>query len=221
MKGVIHHVVGPRVPEAELVTRAARYRLPAAFFWLARLALLVSLFVPYWRMTLHAPQYPDGLHVAAYLNRLTGDVREIDGLNHYIGMRPLEKAAQLERSLSIGAIIALMLMVEGAARLRTPWAAVFLLPAIVFPAFFLGDLYFWLANFGQNLDPAAPLSNAIQPFTPPVLGTGVIGQFKTVAAAGPGLILACGASLIIIVGLYFHRRAYKPLFDAREGASHG
>jgi len=211
MTGIFQSVVGPRVPCEELQQRSLRYRLPGFIFGIARLALLVSLFLPYWRMTLHAPQYPDGLHVQAYVNHLTGDVKEIDGLNHYIGMRPLNEAAQLERSLSVAAIIALMLLVEAAALVHTKWAALLALPTILFPPFFLFDLYYWLHTFGQNLDPKAPLSAAIEPFTPPVLGTGVIGQFKTVAEPGFGLILAAVASMVVIVGLFFHRRAYKPL----------
>ncbi len=216
MVPMLKRIVGPPVPAEELARRSGRYRIPTVLFGLARLALLISIFLPYWRMKLEAPQYPQGLHVQAYLNRLTGDVREIDGLNHYIGMRPLEEAAQLERSLSVAAIIALILLMETATYIRTRWAALLSLPAIVFPAFFLADLYYWLARFGQNLDPRAALSNAIQPFTPPLLGVGMIGQFKTIASPGAGLILASIASALIVVGLFFHRRAYKPLVDALE-----
>ena len=84
--------------------------------------------------------------------------------------------------------------------------------------FFLVDLYLWLDHFGQNLDPDAALSNAIAPFTPPVLGVGVIGQFRTIAIPGAGLIMAVLASLLLIAALFFHRRAYKPLVDAWEKA---
>jgi hypothetical protein len=167
-------------------------------------------------MRLNAPQYPNGLFVHAYLNRLEGDVREIDGLNHYIGMRPLGEAAQLERSLSIIAVGALALLVAGAIYIHNRWAALLSLPAILYPLIFLGDLQFWLANFGTNLDPKAPLSSSIKPFVPPVLGKGIVGQFSTVATPGVGLILASLASLLVIAGLYFHRRAYKPLVDARR-----
>jgi copper chaperone NosL len=218
MANLIKRIVGPRVPAEDLAARGARYRIPAVILWTARLLLLISIFLPYWRMKLEAPQYPDGLFVEAYLNRLTGDVREIDGLNHYIGMRPLNEAARLERSLSIAAIIALMLLVEGAALVRTKWAALLCLPTIVFPLFFLGDLAFWLNDFGQNLNPKAPLSNAIQPFTPPVLGAGAIGQFRTIAYPGAGLVLSCCASVLVITALFFHRRAYKPLVEAQQAA---
>ncbi len=218
-------LLGPRVPAGELQANAARYRMPAALLLGARLALLVSIFLPYWKMTLEAPQYPDNLHVQAYVNHLTGHVREVDGLNHYIGMRPLNEAAQLERTLSIAVIIALMLLVEGAVYVHTRWAALLAAPAILFPAFFLADLYYWLHDFGQNLDPHAALSNAIKPFTPPVLGVGTIGQFRTIASPGPGLVLSAAASVMLLVGLYTHRRAYKPLVEAqqaaRRGAAHG
>lgn len=213
MNAILQSFFGPRVPCDELRRRSIRYVVPNILFMAARLALLISLFLPYWRMTLHAPQYPDGLHVQAYINQLTGDVKEIDGLNHYIGMRPLNEAAELERSLSVAAIIALMLLVEAASLVHTKWVVLLALPTVLFPPFFLLDLYYWLSTFGQNLDPHAPLSHAIKPFTPPVLGTGLIGQFKTVADAGPGLKLAATASVVVVVGLYFHRRAYKPLVD--------
>jgi len=207
------------VPESELAQHPVRYALPAVTLTLARVAILVSIFIPYWTMELEAPQYPDGLNVEAYVNHLFGDVQEIDGLNHYIGMRPLHDAAQLERTISVYLLIAVVLLIEGAMHLHSKWAVLLVLPTILFPAFFLIDLHLWLDHFGHNLDPAAPLSTAIKPFTPPVLGTGVIGQFKTHAAAGPGLWMAVGASVCCIVGLVLHRRAFKPLYDrmkARE-----
>jgi hypothetical protein len=166
-------------------------------------------------MTLLAPQYPGGLHVSAYLDRLEGDVREIDGLNHYIGMRPLGEAAVLERSMSIAAVAVIALLVLAAVFIHNRYAALLALPAFAFPLGFIADLQYWLRHFGTNLDPRAPLSSAIDPFVPPVLGRGTVGQFATVAVPGTGLWLAFGASLLILVGLWLHRRAYKPLVEAR------
>lgn len=207
-------VVGPRVSREEHLAHRVRYAAPTLLLSAAALLLLVSIFTPYWQMTLHAPQYPKGLTVHAYLNQLTGDVQEIDGLNHYIGMRPLGEAAQLERSLSIMMVLALGLLILGAIFIHTRWSALFALPALIFPFGFLTDLWFWMNHFGQNLDPKAPLSSAIKPFSPPVLGTGYVGQFHTVAMPHVGLILAFVAAALVLVGLYFHRRAYKPLVDA-------
>jgi nitrous oxidase accessory protein len=161
------------------------------------------------------------LTVRAYLNHLDGDVREIDGLNHYIGMRKLDEAARLERELSIMAVVVVSLLVLGAIFIHDRRAAWLALPALAFPAGFLIDLHLWLSHFGNNLDPHAPLSSSIKPFTPPVLGTGVVGQFKTVAVPDVGLTLAFVASAVILAGLYFHRRAYKPLVDAAAGKAAG
>jgi hypothetical protein len=90
------------------------------------------------------------------------------------------------------------------------------LPALFVPAVFLADLQYWLANFGQNLDPHAPLSSSVKPFVPPVLFEGKIAQFSTWAAPELGLWLALVASALILVGLFFHRLAYKPLIDAQQ-----
>lgn len=208
-------VVGPRVPTAELAARRWHYRLPTLLLFLAAVLLISTVFLPMWRMKLHAPQYPSGLEVVAYLNHLEGDVHEIDGLNHYIGMRPLGEAAVLERSLSIYAIATLSLLVAAAIFVHSKWAALLSVPALVFPAVFLGDLAFWLRAWGTNLDPTAPLE--IPPFVPPVLGEGTVGQFRTVAVPGVGWYLATIASLLIVAGLYYHRRAYKPLHERATG----
>jgi hypothetical protein len=215
MSQILQYLVGPRVPPSELRTRKWRYALPTVLLAAARVLLLVSIFIPYWHMDLDAPQYPNGLQVTAYVNHLEGDVKEIDGLNHYIGMRPLEQAARFERASSVWVIVAMVLLVEGAAFVHTRWAVLLALPALLFPVGFLVDLQFWLHTFGQNLDPAAPLSSSVKPFTPALLGEGGIGQFKTFATAGPGLWLAAASSCLTVVAFYFHRRAYRALATLR------
>jgi copper chaperone NosL len=219
MPGLLRRFVGPRVPPDELARRPFRYAMPVGIFALARVLLLVSIFLPYWHMELTAPQYPDGLFLTAYVNHLDGDVKEIDGLNHYIGMRPLDEAAKLEKEMAIWAAVAMFLLVEGAVFVHTRWAVLLAIPAILFPAGFLLDLQFWMKSFGQNLDPSAPLSSSVKPFTPTVLGEGGIGQFRTYAEMGLGLWMAWASAGLTIIGFYFHRRAYKPLADLdREGA---
>jgi hypothetical protein len=206
-------LLGPRIPTHELKRHWFRYALPTVTLSAARITLLVSIFLPYWNMTLLAPQYPKGLHLEAYINHVEGAVREIDGLNHYIGMRPLGDAAKLEKAMGIWSIISMVLLIEGATFIHSRWAVLLVLPAVLFPLAFLVDLHYWLALFGQNLDPHAPLSSSVKPFVPPVLGEGVIGQFKTVASMGIGLWLAWIAAGLSIVALVFHRFAYKPLFE--------
>ncbi|MDH3216442.1 MAG: cytochrome C [Candidatus Krumholzibacteria bacterium] len=211
-------IFGPRVPKDLFQRERKRFLVPTALFAAAGVLLLVSIFLPYWQLTLLAPQYPGGLKAQMYVNRLNGDVQEIDGLNHYIGMRPLGDAAKLERSLSVVMIVVLTLLTATAIFVHSPFALFLAIPAIIYPGVFLADLYFWMRSFGMNLDPKAPLSSAVKPFVPPLLGPGDVGQFKTVASWEAGLILALLASLTTIVALYFHRRAYKPLLVARLAA---
>lgn len=206
--------LGPRTPRAELRARPARYLAPTLLLALAAACLFTTIFLPVWSMTLRAPQYPKGLRVLAYVDRLTGDVEEIDGLNHYIGMRPLHEAAQLERSIAIHSIVGLTLLCLAATVVHTRWAALLAAPAFSFPFVFLADLYYWMRDSGTNLDPHAPLSSSIKPFVPPILGEGHIGQFRTVASVEVGWLLALFASALIVVGLWLHRRAYRPLVVA-------
>lgn len=213
-------VIGPPVPLTEAAHHPIRYLLPLICFGVAAALLVLSSSQPYWRLTLKAPQYPHGLRVVGYVNHISGDVSELDELNHYIGMKPLNDAAKVEKSVGIATLWAFAVILLFAGTLiHSRWAALLVIPALLFPAIFLFDLHYWLQNFGHHLDPRAPLSSAIKPFTPPVLGEGKIAQFRTIARAGYGLILAAYASLFILVGLWFHRRAYKPLVDdAKRGA---
>ncbi len=133
---------------------------------LAAFILFISIFFPYWKLTLFAPQYPGGLEAEMYVNRLSGDIDEIDGLNHYIGMKPMGEAAVLERTLSVFMIFGLVLLLVGTVFVHSPFALFLCIPAILYPAFFLADLYFWMRTFGMNLDSRAPLSGAIEPFVP-------------------------------------------------------
>ncbi len=213
----LERIVGPRVSAEELRTHRSRYLIPTILFVIAAGLLIASIFQPYWRLTLHAPQYPKGLHVIASLSTLEGDVAEIDGLNHYIGMRPLGEAATFERSIALIGIAALVLLILAAIFIHNKWVTLLALPALLFPVIFLADLQYWMANFGQNLNPSAPLSSSVKPFIPPVLFEGKIAQFSSWAQPELGLWMAIAASFVILIGLYFHRRAYKPLVDATGG----
>jgi copper chaperone NosL len=211
---VTDRILGPRVSRAEMQEHADRYRLPMWLFGGAALLLIVSLLLPYWVLKLSAPQFPNGLTVTAYVNRLTGDVGELEGLNHYVGLGSFQDAATFERSIAIAAIVMLAGLLIAAFLIHSRWVLILVLPAFLFPFIFLVDLQFWLWDFGHHLDPAAPLAKAVGEFTPPIFGPAEIAQFDTMALPGIGLILAFIASGLVAAGLYYHRKAYKPLIEA-------
>ncbi len=67
---------------------------PRALALAAALLVLPTYFFPLWNLTMFAPQYGGGLRLDIYSYRLQGgnggqDLKEINLLNHYIGMRDL------------------------------------------------------------------------------------------------------------------------------------
>lgn len=192
------------------------FLFPNAIFTIAALLLVASTFMPYWSMTMTAPQYPKGLRVHVYVNHLEGDMKEIDSLNHYLGMAPLDSGGQFERSISLASILAIGFLLAASVFVHSKWAILFVLPVILYPLIFVADLYYILYQFGHSIDPKSALGGAIQPFTPPVIGIGKVGQFGTIANFEIGFYLALLAVLVSLIGLYFHRRAYKPVADARK-----
>lgn len=196
--------------------RLTDYLLPSALLMLAATLLMLSIFLPYWRMTMHAPQYPKGLTVDVYVNRLEGDVSEIDELNHYLGMPQLDEGGRLERSISIFAVVAFGLLLMASVFIHNQWAGVLALPIIGYPLVFIADLWWILYQYGHSIDPESALGGAIDPFTPPIWGDGKVGQFGTVASFEIGFYLAIAAVVVVLIGLWFHRAAYKPIVDARQ-----
>ena len=122
--------------------------------------LVAMVFLPLWKMELKAPQYPRGLAMYAYGNRFADDpsspyldVREINGLNHYIGMKPIEKATEM--NFFIPGVVALVLGTLAVSFVS--WNRRWLRRLIVagfwtFPVFFIVDLQYWLYNFGHTYE---------------------------------------------------------------------
>jgi hypothetical protein len=168
---------------------------------LAAILFGVSVIFEFWSLTLHAPQYPDGLEVTIFTHEVVGDVSEVDGLNHYIGMMPLADAADLERMIATPATVLIILAAFAAALMRRKWTALLALGVVLFPFVFFVDLYFWLYRAGHNLDPTAALSSSIKPFTPAILGEGIVGQFSTTAYLGAGFWIAFVAAVLAGAGV--------------------
>lgn len=165
----------------------------------ASLLLLFSLDHHFWTFTLYAPQYPRGLTLHISLTGLAGDVREVDMLNHYIGMSSLQHAAPLERQLAeygICALVSALLVTAllGGVRFRK-WLPVM---AALLPLGFIADSFYWLHRFGHELDPRAPLR--IPAFTPQLFGNGEIGQFMTFATPQVGFFMTVAAVGVLVAG---------------------
>ncbi|HLN60859.1 MAG TPA: hypothetical protein VK464_04845 [Symbiobacteriaceae bacterium] len=203
-----------------LAERPATPRLLALGFSLVGALLFVlSLGRPWWGMVMYAPQYPQGLVTITTLQRMSGDVAEIDELNHYIGMMRLDEAARLERTAAPYLVWAFAALAVGAALVPKRWVAWLLrLPMLSFPVVFLADLKFWLWYAGNHLDPKAALSSTIKGFTPVLLGEGKIAQFRTQAWLEPGFWWAvAGAAAVVLAGCLLRQR--RPKADGGVGSA--
>ena len=152
--------------------------------------------LPLWSMTMTAPQYPKGLKLYAYGTGMAGDLREINILNHYVGMPPLE-TPQLEIAIFPFGIALLMLLCL-AAPLHRYLSRLAMVAIVVTPLVVLGDLQWRLYVFGHSFDPHAPIR--LKPFTPPVIGSNTMWNFETSAMIGTGILCLIAAAVVLWLG---------------------
>src|SRR5690606_19488279 len=68
----------------------------SVFFMILACCCLAAVFLfPLWQITLEAPQFPEGLQLNIWVNKLSGSskhiIQNINILNHYIGMKFIEE----------------------------------------------------------------------------------------------------------------------------------
>lgn len=162
--------------------------------------------LPLWTMTMRAPQYPSGLQLRAYGTSMSGDISELNILNHYIGMPPLH-APSLETAVfpyAIGVLIVLSLL----APLHRFVRRLAILAVAVTPVAMLADLQWRLYEFGHSLNPEAPIR--LKPFTPWVIGTTAMGNFKSFGMPSAGVLCLAAAALLL----------WLPALRERWGVTH-
>lgn len=163
--------------------------------------LLLSFTQPLWRISLQAPQYPNGLTMDIYAHKLRGghdgqDINEINELNHYIGMKKIERSEFTDLDwipFAFGILVLLALRVAAIGNMRslvdlsvlTLYVSLFAMARFVYREYV----------FGHNLDPHAPVR--IQPFMPVILGTKQLANFTTRGMPQAGSVLLG----IVVLGL--------------------
>jgi copper chaperone NosL len=143
--------------------------------------LVLAFATPLWKISLQAPQYPKGLSMEIYAHKIESgnqgrDLREINIINHYIGMRAIDRAELSELDWLPFAILALALLTLRCAAIGNVRTLIDLAVMSFFVgAYSMGRFVYKLHIFGTELDPTAPLK--VDPFTPPVMGTRQIANF--------------------------------------------
>lgn len=138
----------------------------------AALALALVFFFPIWSIDLWAPQYPEGLGLKIWLTKMTGDLDNINLLNHYIGMHPIkpDEIPELKFFVYIfSGLLAGMLLVAALGKRILLYGVTVLL--LAFSTWALYDFYMWEYKYGHELDPNAAIKMEGESYQPPLIGT--------------------------------------------------
>jgi hypothetical protein len=145
--------------------------------------LAFAFSTPLWRISMVAPQYPQGLAMDVYAYKLAGgnegqDIKEINVLNHYIGMRKIDATSFADLDWIPFALGAIALACLRCAALGTVRDLIDLLVVTGYVSLFaFGRFVYRLWVFGHDLDPHAPMK--VKPFMPVVIGHASVANFET------------------------------------------
>lgn len=183
--------------------------------FIAALSLLPTFYFPLWRMTLYSNQFPEGLKLKIYSYKLEGeksafrdDLKEINSLNHYIGMRPLVEDDFTEFKwipFVIGAaiLLAIRVIILGKMSKLVDLLVLF----TYFGLFSLWTFYHKLYLYGHELDPMAAVK--VSPFTPPIFGHVTLANFEVYSYPDIGSYFMAFFPVILIIVIFISVRDRK------------
>lgn len=176
------------------------------------LFLTLSLFFPLWYIRLDAPQYPEGLVMKIWVNKISGDTEytldNINLLNHYIGMKKIipESIPELKWMpyiLSTLIFFGFIVISFRKKHLLTGW--VILLATICIIG--LIDFYKWEYDYGHNLDPDAPLK-LLDSYQPPLIGKKQILNITAQSLPSTGGIMIIFSLLLGLIAIFIEIRKF-------------
>jgi len=179
----------------------------------AALILIPTYFFPLWSLELYSNQFPEGLVLNIYSHKLEGgksayrdDLKEINALNHYIGMRPLIEDDFTEFKwipFVIGGVILLALRVVVLGKMSKLVDLVVLFT--YFGIFSLWSFYHKLYLYGHELDPTAAVK--VEPFTPPLFGHMTMANFEVYSYPELGSYFMALVPVLLLLAMWLSRRS--------------
>ncbi len=151
---------------------------------------LIGLYVfPLWTIMLGAPQYPDPLGIHIHIDGIRDvnefDIQNIDGLNHYIGMKTLPKPQEMWEFSTFPIIIGVMVFLGSligvlalVGKLNYKWFLGWFLLMSVLGILGMYDFNEWMVDYGTNLDPNAIMKLANPDGTPMTYKPPLFGHTK-------------------------------------------
>ena len=161
-------------------------QLPKYIFIFGSLSLFLVFTAPVWRITLEAPQYPDGVTMYIWINKLggkePGTIQNINILNHYVGMKMIEPDAipELKYFPIVVISMAILGVICGFINRRGLWLS-WVIVLMLLGALGLYDFYLWEYDYGHNLSPEAPIKIPGQAYQPPFFGSKMLLNFNAIS----------------------------------------
>lgn len=176
---------------------------------------MVTLFFwPMWNITLLAPQYPDGVHMHIYINKIggaePGTLQNVNILNHYIGMKEItpESIPELKYMppiVTFFIVTALLVAFLDKKWMYWTWISSLIIILIIG----LYDFYLWEYDYGHSLDPKAPMKFDGESFQPPLIGRKEIINFIAISHPHISGVFLMIATLLGLAATYFKQKASK------------
>lgn len=177
---------------------------------ISSILLIISIFTPIWRIELNAPQYPEGLSLLIYANKLGGQVEIINGLNHYIGMKTLHAEEFVEFTvlpyiIGFYALACLVTAILGNKKLLYILFGAF----VLFGVIAMVDFWRWEYNYGHNLDPNAAIVVPGMAYQPPLIGFKQLLNFGAYSIPDKGGWLFVTSGVLLAISIAIESSAFK------------
>ena len=184
---------------------------------LAAVLVVTAHFFPLWNLTMFAPQYPDALRLDIFDHALVGgnggqDLKEINLLNHYIGMRDLVSKEFGEfkwMPFVIGAFA--LLFARTVVMGKMTHLVDSLVLYIYFGAFSLWSFGYKMWSYGHSLAPTAAVK--VEPFMPPMFGYKQLANFEVYSYPALGSYALGASAVLLVLALFMAGRSARKALD--------
>ena len=188
--------------------------------------LLLGLYVfPLWNIMLGAPQYPDPLGINIHIDGIQDvnefDIQNIEGLNHYIGMKTLPKPEEMWEFSTFPMVIGIMVFLGSLigllgffGKLSYKWFLGWFILMSVLGVLGMYDFNEWMVDYGTNLDPHAIMKLANpdgtpMTYKPPLLGHTKMLNFDVTSLPSTGAWLMFTGMMLTVVAFFIGRKQQK------------
>ena len=177
---------------------------------------MLTFVFPLWYIDLEAPQYPEGIGLEIWINQIVGqnphDLANINGLNHYIGMKEIEPESIPELKIMPYLMIFMMLFglmagILGKRTLVYTWILLF----IIMAAIGMYDFYMWEYDYGHNLNPKAAIKIPGMAYQPPLIGSKMLLNFNAVSMPDISFYILFSVVILAVIALLIDNKSKKEI----------